>query len=88
MTLSAKLHAMTGALIILTYAERRLGWSRFRAAFRCLKKTWTDANANCGHQSRHGKLIAQVPAQFLSYNRYKTPDGVLSRYQNEGQEAV
>ena len=92
MTLSAKLHAMTGAPIILTYAERLPFGRGFVQRFVKFEENMEgDANAQAAAINRAmEKLIAQVPAQyFWSYNRYKTPDGVAGPdTQNEGQEAV
>lgn len=79
MTLPAKMHDMTGAPIILAYAERlprgkgyALRFSRFDLA----------ANLSQVQQARAinaamEELIARCPAQyFWSYNRYKRPAGV------------
>ncbi len=79
MTLPAKLHAMTGAPLILSYAERLPRGKGFRIYFvRC------DATLE-GSPEQQAKvinaamedLIARSPNQyFWSYNRYKTPAGV------------
>jgi KDO2-lipid IV(A) lauroyltransferase len=81
MTLSAKLHSMTGARIICAYAER-LPWGKgylinFVPFTDDLKGTPEhQANSiNCAMEN----LIAFCPAQYAwSYNRYKTPDHVAS----------
>ncbi|WP_295759978.1 lysophospholipid acyltransferase family protein [Undibacterium sp.] len=79
MTLPAKMHAMTGAPIILTYAERLphgRGFVVRFVAFDALLEgdaTQQAATINLAMQ----QLIARSPAQyFWSYNRYKTPDGI------------
>jgi len=78
MTLSFKLHLMTGAPIILMYAERlRFGggyvvhFSRFTPSQQLNETPEQQARAI---NSAMEKLIAQCPAQYIwSYNRYKTP---------------
>jgi KDO2-lipid IV(A) lauroyltransferase len=78
MTLPAKLHQMTGAIILLSYAERLSrgrGFSvRFVAFDADLQGTpQQQASAINGAME---KLIARCPAQyFWSYNRYKSPPG-------------
>jgi KDO2-lipid IV(A) lauroyltransferase len=79
MTLSAKLHQMSGAPIILVYAERlprgRGYVLRFVPFDRALGTTPED-QARAINASMEA-LIARCPAQyFWSYNRYKTPAGV------------
>ncbi|MFC7516278.1 lysophospholipid acyltransferase family protein [Herbaspirillum sp. GCM10030257] len=86
MTLPGKLQQMTGATVIITFAERlphgkgyamrmvelpgALGESPLAQA--------TAANAAMEH------MIAQCPAQyFWSYNRYKVPDGVAPPNEQE-----
>lgn len=86
MTLPGKLQQMTGATVIITFAERlpygkgyvmrmvelpgALGESALQQA--------TAANAAMEH------MIAQCPAQyFWSYNRYKVPDGVAPPNEQE-----
>jgi Kdo2-lipid IVA lauroyltransferase/acyltransferase len=79
MTLSAKLHQMTGAPIILSYAERLPGGKGFLIRFVPFEG---DLGGTPEHQARAinaamEQLIALCPAQyFWSYNRYKTPAGV------------
>jgi KDO2-lipid IV(A) lauroyltransferase len=79
MTLPAKMHAMTGAPIILTYAERLPHGRGFVVRFAPFDAilegdaTQQAATINLAMQ----QLIARSPAQyFWSYNRYKTPDGI------------
>lgn len=79
MTLSAKLHAMTGAPIILTYAERLARGKGFVIHFfpfnGSLQGT-LQQQARAINQAME-TLIARIPSQyFWSYNRYKVPKGV------------
>lgn len=79
MTLSAKLHSMTGAPVIVTYAER-LSWGRgYIVRFVPFEEDLTGdtlSQARAINQAME-QLIARQPAQyFWSYNRYKVPDGV------------
>lgn len=79
MTLSAKLHTMTDAPVILTYAERLPLGRGYVVRFAAFEETLTgDAAQQAGAINRAmEKLIARSPAQyFWSYNRYKKPDGV------------
>ncbi|MFZ6674275.1 lysophospholipid acyltransferase family protein [Undibacterium sp. Xuan67W] len=81
MTLSAKLHTMTGAPLILTYAERlphgRGYVVRFVAFDEVLGEDATQ-QAEAINVAME-KLIARKPAQyFWSYNRYKIPQGVAA----------
>ncbi len=81
MTLSAKLHAMTGAPIILTYAERL---PRGRGYLMRFVPFEGDLSGSAEQQATAinaamEKLIARCPAQyFWSYNRYKRPAGVAA----------
>lgn len=78
MTLPAKLHRMTGAPLILTYAERlpkgrgfSIRFARFEGALEGSAEQQARA-INAAMES----LIARAPGQYLwSYNRYKTPAG-------------
>ena len=80
MTLSAKLHSMTGAPVILTYAER-LSWGRGYiirfVPLEALTDQGLDGTSAEQVDTINGameKLIARCPAQyFWSYNRYKIP---------------
>src|SRR5580765_2273596 len=79
MTLSAKMHRMSGAPIILSYAER-LSWGRgFVIRFIAFEEALDDAperQARAINQAME-KLIARCPAQYIwSYDRYKTPPGI------------
>jgi KDO2-lipid IV(A) lauroyltransferase len=79
MTLSAKLHQMTGSPIILIYAERLPNGAGFIQRFIPFSEA-LEGDANQQARSINiamEKLISLVPAQyFWSYHRYKTPDGV------------
>ncbi len=79
MTLSAKLQQMSGAPILLTYAER-LSWGRGYAIhyvpFEGTLEGTPEQQAQAINAAME-KLIARCPAQYIwSYNRYKTPPGV------------
>jgi KDO2-lipid IV(A) lauroyltransferase len=81
MTLPGKLQQMTGARIILTYAERlpygRGYVMRFVPFEQTLGETSEQQAAAINAAMEH--LIARCPAQyFWSYNRYKTPPGVAA----------
>jgi KDO2-lipid IV(A) lauroyltransferase len=83
MTLSSKLHSMTHAPIMLTYAER-LPWGRgFLIRFVPFSSLVDEEIAGSPKQQATNinlameKLIAHCPAQyFWSYNRYKVPPNV------------
>ena len=83
MTLPAKLQQMTGATIILSYAERlphgRGFLVRFVACAPLAADGATTPQQQAGALNRAmEKLIAQCPAQyFWSYNRFKTPAGAM-----------
>ena len=89
MTLSAKLHSMSGAPIILTYAERLPQGKGYVVRFVKFEETLTGdpvQQAEAINRSME-KLIARSPAQyFWSYNRYKTPEGVAGPDVNAAQE--
>ncbi|MDO8702565.1 MAG: lysophospholipid acyltransferase family protein [Undibacterium sp.] len=81
MTLSAKLHSMTGAPVILTYAERLPSGRGYVVRFVPFEgaldgdATQQASAINAAMES----LIARSPSQyFWSYNRYKKPDGVAA----------
>ena len=86
MTLSAKLQSMTGAAIILAFAERLphgrgyiVRYSLFEEALEGDAKQRAEI-INAAME----KLIAGCPAQyFWSYNRYKKPEGVSAPEQKE-----
>lgn len=89
MTLSAKLAAMTGAPIILTYAERLPFGRGFVQRF----VPFTESlDGDAAQQARAinkamEKLIANAPSQyFWSYHRYKKPDGVSGPDEINSQE--
>lgn len=79
MTLSAKLHQMTGAPIVLTYAERLPYGAGFIQRFIPFTGTLEGDAAEQARQINQAmeELITKAPDQyFWSYHRYKTPDGV------------
>lgn len=79
MTLSAKLHQMTGAPIILTYAERLPYGAGFIQRFFPFTDTLEGDATQQAAQINHAmeELIRKAPDQyFWSYHRYKVPDGV------------
>jgi KDO2-lipid IV(A) lauroyltransferase len=79
MTLPAKLHRMTGAPIILAYAERLPAGGGFAVRFEEFNEPLGDTQEQQAHaiNASMEKLIARLPAQyFWSYNRYKVPAGV------------
>lgn len=85
MTLSSKLHAMTGAPVILTYAERLSRGRGYVIRFARFESLTTRALSGSPERQAEAinhameKLISYCPAQyFWSYNRYKTPAGVAA----------
>ena len=79
MTLPAKLQQMTGAPIILSYAERLPGGKGFVLRFVRFDRELTGSAAEQARAINAGMedLIARCPSQyFWSYNRYKAPDGI------------
>ncbi len=81
MTLPAKLHQMSGAPIVLSYAERLPAGRGYRIRF----VRFTETLGTSPEQQARAinaameKLIARSPAQyFWSYHRYKTPAGVAA----------
>ena len=90
MTLSAKLHTMSGAPIIVTYAER-LPWGRgYKIRFLPFEETLSDDAVQQAEAINHAmeKLILAAPAQyFWSYNRFKQPDGVSAPQAADGAAA-
>jgi KDO2-lipid IV(A) lauroyltransferase len=81
MTLSAKLHTMSNAPVILSYAER-LSWGRgYVIRFVAFEETLggTPQQQARAINLAMEKLIARCPSQYIwSYNRYKTPRGVAA----------
>lgn len=79
MTLPAKLQQMTGATIILSYAQRLSGGKGFVVRFvpcTALAGDTPQQQAQALNRAME-ELIASCPAQyFWSYNRFKTPAGV------------
>lgn len=79
MTLPAKMHVMTGAPLILSYAERLKGGKGFRIYFVRFdgKLEGSPEQQARSINAAMEDLIARCPAQyFWSYNRYKAPHGV------------
>ncbi len=79
MTLPAKLQQMTGATIILSYAERLPQGRGFLVRFvSCAPLTGATPQQQARRLNQAmEQLIAQCPSQyFWSYNRFKTPRGV------------
>jgi KDO2-lipid IV(A) lauroyltransferase len=86
MTLPAKMHQMTGAPIILAYAERLPRGKGYVLRFTPFEETLGDTAEQQARaiNAAMEKLIATCPAQyFWSYNRYKTPAGVVAPAQHE-----
>ncbi len=80
MTLPAKLQQMTGAAIILTYAERLSQGKGYVIRFVPFEQNLDgDPEQRAATINRAmAQLIAHCPAQYLwSYHRYKIPSGVL-----------
>jgi len=80
MTLSAKLQQMSGARIILTYAERLPYGRGYVVRFVPFEEELGDTPEQQARaiNAAMEKLIARCPAQyFWSYSRYRTPAGVL-----------
>jgi KDO2-lipid IV(A) lauroyltransferase len=78
MTLPAKLHQMTGAAIILSYAQRLPKGAGFAIRFVLFEGQLdgTPEQQASSINSSMEKLIACCPEQyFWSYNRYKSPPG-------------
>lgn len=78
MTLPGKLQQMTGAIIILTYAERRPNGRGYLIRFVPFERDLgvTPEQQASAINAAMEQLIARCPAQyFWSYNRYKTPHG-------------
>ncbi|HMS25856.1 MAG TPA: lysophospholipid acyltransferase family protein [Burkholderiaceae bacterium] len=76
MTLAARLHAQTGATVLVGWGER-LPWGRgFVLHFRTLHTDWSDDINTAVKQmnTEMENLIRSCPTQFLwGYGRYKTP---------------
>lgn len=81
MTLSTKMQQMTGAPIILVYAERLSFGRGFAVRFVPFEQPLGDTPEQQARaiNAAMEQLIARCPAQyFWSYHRYKTPKGVTS----------
>ena len=82
MTLPAKLRQMSGAPILLAYAERLPAGRGFVLRFAPFDEelAGTPEQQARAINAAMEKLIARCPSQdFWSYNRYKTPRGVAAR---------
>ena len=82
MTLPAKLQQMSGAPIILAYAERLEHGRGYLLRFVPFEETLSGTPEEQARSINAAmeKLIALCPAQyFWSYNRYKTPPGVAAQ---------
>jgi KDO2-lipid IV(A) lauroyltransferase len=78
MTLSAKLHEMSGARIILSYAERLPQGAGFVVRFVPFEEEMGESPEQQARaiNAAMEKLIAHCPPQyFWSYSRYRTPAG-------------
>ncbi|MDB5839707.1 MAG: Lipid biosynthesis lauroyl acyltransferase [Herminiimonas sp.] len=85
MTLPAKLHLMTGAPIILSYAERLPHGGGYVIRFVPFEQPLGDTPQQQARaiNAAMEQLIARCPAQyFWSYNRYKSPAGVAGPEEN------
>lgn len=81
MTLPAKLQQMSGAPILLTYAERLPFGRGYLIRFVPFEQPLGDTPQQQARaiNAAMERLIARCPAQyFWSYNRYKTPPGVAA----------
>ena len=81
MTLPAKLHQMTDAPLVLSYAERLPAGGGYLIKFAAFELDATTDPQQQASAINHAMeaLIACCPAQyFWSYNRYKTPAGVTN----------
>lgn len=81
MTLPAKLQKMSGAPIILSYAERLSFGRGYVIRFVPFDEVLPDTAEEQARAINRAmeKLIARAPAQYIwSYNRYKTPRGVAA----------
>jgi len=81
MTLPAKLQQMTGAIVILSYAQRLPGGKGYLIRFVPFEQNLggTPEQQAGAINATMERLIARCPAQyFWSYNRYKTPPGVAA----------
>jgi Kdo2-lipid IVA lauroyltransferase/acyltransferase len=89
MTLPGKMHDMTGAPIVLTYAERLPHGRGFVVRFVPFDGPLGDTPQDHARaiNAVMERLIARCPAQyFWSYNRYKVPAGVTPPEGNEARE--
>jgi Kdo2-lipid IVA lauroyltransferase/acyltransferase len=79
MTLPGKMHSMTGAPIVLTYAERLPHGRGYLVRFVRFEETLGESPQEHARaiNAAMEKLVGRCPAQyFWSYNRYKVPAGV------------
>lgn len=81
MTLPAKMQQMSGAPIILAYAERKRWGRGYDIRFSRFDETLEGSPAEQAQAINRAmeRLIARCPSQYLwSYNRYKAPKGVAA----------
>ena len=79
MTLVQRLAAMTGAPVVVAYAERLPAGRGYRAAAESMPEALPGESAARHLNRAMENLIRRCPAQYLwSYNRYKVPAGVES----------
>jgi KDO2-lipid IV(A) lauroyltransferase len=79
MTLSAKMKQMSGAPMLLCYAERKAGGAGYLVRFVPFEEELGETSAEQATAINRAmeKVIARCPEQyFWSYNRYKVPPGV------------
>lgn len=81
MSLPGKLQQMSGAQLMLCYAERKAGGAGYLVRFVPFDAPLGDTALTQASAINHAmeELIARCPEQyFWSYNRYKTPAGVAA----------
>ena len=81
MSLPGKLQQMSGAMIVLCYAERKAAGAGYLVRFIAFDAPLGETALSQATAINHAmeQLIARCPEQyFWSYNRYKTPAGVAA----------
>ncbi len=79
MTLPAKLQLLTGATVMVVFAERTANPSGYCVRFAPFDETFDKDPLHQANQINRAmeRLIAQAPAQYMwGYNRFKVPSGV------------
>ncbi len=85
MTLSGRLAQSSGAAVLLVYAERLAHGTGYKLTFEPLPLDFSNSVPQQINAALE-RVIAISPAQYLwSYNRYKTPPGVLPPAAGEQQ---